>query len=320
MTHDLSIIIPCFNNQSDIDNITYRLMSIRDNSELQFEVIIIDDGSELPISVADEVANKLNLKLVHKINEGVSKARNTGLELSNAEFCVFIDSDDNVDDKFFSIVNDAIKTTDIDLAYFPYRIIKNGQPTLRGSDVVGSSIGHNLLKSIFLKKTFFHICSFVFKVEFLRRNNLKFHEEIRLSEDVLFVVSCLSKSKYIFASENAYFNYIDNSVSVINTDQGLKELNHLIAFSEIKSLDVSNLNKSKNFFILTCCINLLFRVLRRKSSDKMIKKTVLTELVNFSKSIGPSTINLTTFRGAVVFTYITALRCHLGRFIIYIGH
>lgn len=84
---NLSIIVPVYN--TPIDKLRVCLHSIikfiNFNKELNIECIIIDDGSTESISnwCCEFVSNYSNFKFYKKQNEGVSIARNTGIELSN---------------------------------------------------------------------------------------------------------------------------------------------------------------------------------------------------------------------------------------------
>ena len=108
-----SVIIPCFNaapwlRQTLQSVITQRLDNI--------EIIVIDDGS------ADESANivEKEFPLVHLIrtnNQGASKARNLGTEISKGEFIQYLDADDLLAPDKLRIQVDALKDSGADVAY-----------------------------------------------------------------------------------------------------------------------------------------------------------------------------------------------------------
>lgn len=93
-----SIIIPLFNKSSTVIR---ALSSIRKQSVQEFEVIVIDDGSnDNSFSIASKWISDLPLSeskkylILQKKNEGVSSARNFGLGIASKEFVVFLDADD----------------------------------------------------------------------------------------------------------------------------------------------------------------------------------------------------------------------------------
>ena len=92
----VSVILPVYNAATTI---TRMLDSLRDQTLVDFEVLMIDDGStDNSGAILDEYAQKDNrFRVVHKKNEGVSAARQTGVELAQGEYVIHADSDDWVD-------------------------------------------------------------------------------------------------------------------------------------------------------------------------------------------------------------------------------
>lgn len=84
----LSIIIPYYNTKEYTD----KLLDILDKQITnEIEILLIDDGSDIPYSTDYEWVN-----LFYKDNGGVSSARNLGLDKASGEYIGFIDSDDEV--------------------------------------------------------------------------------------------------------------------------------------------------------------------------------------------------------------------------------
>ena len=95
----ISIIIPCFNAELYIKE---TLESILFQTEQDFEIIVINDGSSDNTASIIEGVKDDRIKLINQANSGVSIARNNGLERSNANFIVFFDADDLMTPKFLS--------------------------------------------------------------------------------------------------------------------------------------------------------------------------------------------------------------------------
>jgi glycosyltransferase involved in cell wall biosynthesis len=86
-----SVVIPLFNKEKDI---FYTLTSVFKQTFKDYEIIIIDDGStDSSVDLIRELAHK-NIRLFSKKNEGVSIARNFGVEKANFKYIVFLDADD----------------------------------------------------------------------------------------------------------------------------------------------------------------------------------------------------------------------------------
>ena len=93
------------------------------------EIILVDDGStDNSAFMCDEWAKSdPRIKVVHKTNEGLSMARNTGIEEANGEFIFFLDSDDYVEEDLIeNCVETALKTNAQIVVYGYDRIGENG--------------------------------------------------------------------------------------------------------------------------------------------------------------------------------------------------
>ncbi len=111
MVHSVSIIIPAYNAESTIEKCTASIIeSIKNTSTPEiFEIIIINDGST--DNTKKIISNIPGVKIVnHEKNLGLSFARNSGINYSNSDYMIFIDSDivisDNwIDNMYKSIHN-----------------------------------------------------------------------------------------------------------------------------------------------------------------------------------------------------------------------
>ena len=111
----ISVIVPIYNVE---DYLPTCLNSIAAQTFKDIEVILVDDGStDKSGEICDEFCNKDNrFHVIHKKNEGVSSARNTGLDTTHGLFISFIDSDDYIHPKMLEILYNAIKETGCDVS------------------------------------------------------------------------------------------------------------------------------------------------------------------------------------------------------------
>ncbi|MCC3356088.1 glycosyltransferase [Bacillus sp. REN16] len=90
-----SIIVPVYN----VDNYLRQCIdSIISQSFNDYELILVDDGStDQSPAICDEYANNNNkIRVIHKLNGGLSDARNVGIKNATGEFIIFVDSDDYI--------------------------------------------------------------------------------------------------------------------------------------------------------------------------------------------------------------------------------
>ncbi len=116
----LSIIVPVYNVKTYIDRC---IKSILTQSYCDFELILIDDGSTDGSSLlCDEWALRdKRIVVLHKVNEGVSAARNSGLDIAKGDYITFVDSDDFIASGTYSENMDyLLNHQDVDILQYPY--------------------------------------------------------------------------------------------------------------------------------------------------------------------------------------------------------
>lgn len=98
MNEKISIIIPYYKGE---DYIHETLKSVYDQTYQNFEVIIVNDGSErAALDLIEKNSDFKNLKIIHQENQGQSSARNNGVKSATGKYILFLDCDDLIDKKF----------------------------------------------------------------------------------------------------------------------------------------------------------------------------------------------------------------------------
>ena len=113
----VSIIVPCFNCEKFIEQTLecFRVQTFKD-----FVVILINDGStDQTLDILNQWKSKrcFEMIVIDKNNEGVSKARNKGIEICNSEYLAFCDSDDLLAPTFLEDLLFGITSNDSDASY-----------------------------------------------------------------------------------------------------------------------------------------------------------------------------------------------------------
>lgn len=109
----ISVIIPVYDVA---DHVADCLRSLQAQTLGDFEALVIDDGStDNSASIAEKVIGQdPRFQLIRQQNQGLSGARNTGLELVQGTFVAFLDSDDRLDPNYLSRLWRALDTTGAD--------------------------------------------------------------------------------------------------------------------------------------------------------------------------------------------------------------
>lgn len=110
----ISVIVPVYN----VEQYLCRCIdSILNQTYHDMEIILVDDGStDTSGSICDNYANlDSRVRVLHKSNNGLSSARNAGLNIAIGEYIAFIDSDDSIDECFFSVLIKTINDFNSDI-------------------------------------------------------------------------------------------------------------------------------------------------------------------------------------------------------------
>ena len=111
-----SIIVPVYNRPDEVDEL---LESLSNQTQQDFEVIIVEDGSiKTCKDVCDKYADILALHYYAKENSGPGQSRNYGAERANGEWLIILDSDVVLPIGYLAAVDSAITHQTSDIAAF----------------------------------------------------------------------------------------------------------------------------------------------------------------------------------------------------------
>lgn len=218
----ISIIIPVYNVEKYLRSC---LDSIIEQSYKNIEIILINDGSkDSSAEICDEYALiDSRIKVVHKKNEGVSSARNIGIEMATGEYISFVDSDDWTTPESYSILAEKIilanKPDIIRFNAYKNNSIINPLPlngVLKDKDLrekfVYPMIGAEHFDGTFILGVPWLYC---LKKELIDRYKLRFILYNRL-EDRLFNISALLRAESVLFITEALYHYRTNDGSISN--------------------------------------------------------------------------------------------------------
>ena len=231
---ELSIIIPVYNLQDYLQNCINSI--INQNNLKNYEIILIDDGSKDKSGIiCDEYSKRYHfIKTIHKDNEGVSSARNVGLNHSKGKYILFVDGDDTLSNNMIEKLLGILRNSNIQLIQFNYNEVVEdiGNVTPIGSNdgkILKIENTENILKEFLKKKITISLWNKIFAREIIE--NLIFDEKIHHYEDKLFIFESVLKCES-FAQINVLgYNYLKrkNSASY-----------DLFKYSYLEILDVDN--------------------------------------------------------------------------------
>jgi glycosyltransferase involved in cell wall biosynthesis len=109
-----SVILPSYNRALKLPK---AIDSVLAQSYTNFELIIVDDGSEDDTRKVVESYNDSRLVYLYQKNKGVCAARNQGIRISNSNYITFLDSDDYSDNDWLSNFYDLIQQDKSDIVF-----------------------------------------------------------------------------------------------------------------------------------------------------------------------------------------------------------
>lgn len=107
-----SFIVPVYNTEKYLKKC---LDSLVNQTYKDFEIIVVNDGStDKSSNIISKYQKKYkNIIVIDKENEGLSMARNRGVQKSSGKYIIFVDSDDYVSNKLLEEVDKKIDDSDI---------------------------------------------------------------------------------------------------------------------------------------------------------------------------------------------------------------
>ena len=126
MRHLISVIVPVYNVEQYLKECIH---SILKQTYQNFEMILVDDGStDRSGEICDEYSLKdERIKVIQKVNGGLSSARNTGIEEAKGSFFAFIDSDDYIDKVFLEALYHQLMEKDADICECSFFRLKHNK-------------------------------------------------------------------------------------------------------------------------------------------------------------------------------------------------
>lgn len=209
--YKVSIIIPCYNigyksNNNYFDNMFDSLLNQTIGFE-DLEIVLIDDCS------ADNTRDILlnlnekydNVKIVlSDVNRGAGETRNAGLDASSADYIIFLDSDDMMEEHSIETMYNEIISNDVDFVKTNYYIVTD--EIRKYHSFHDGKIFVNPQKGDMSKITNGFVWGVIYDKSFLINNNIRFKKTF--ADDSLFTSECFNKTeKDILFLENCYSVY-----------------------------------------------------------------------------------------------------------------
>jgi len=224
----VSIIVPVYNVEKYLK---CSMDSLMNQTLKDIEIILVDDGSpdHCP-AMCDEYAKQDHrVKVIHKKNEGLGFARNSGLEIATGEYIAFVDSDDYVALGTYLKLYSIMEETNVDVVYFSYqgfdvhgnkwmgidaRKEKRYQNEEEVRQLMLDMIG-NPPEARYDNDTSFSAWSGLYRHDVIKKYGIRFKSEREfMSEDLVFNLDYLLHSSKVINIPDAFYHYRVNPSSL----------------------------------------------------------------------------------------------------------
>lgn len=213
----ISVIIPVYNTEKYLRKC---ILSILNQRNCEIEIILIDDESTDESGIiCDEFETKYeNVKTIHQKNSGASIARNVGIDNSTGDYVSFIDSDDFIDDGFYSNMEKNAVENDADLVICNVRLnFDKSMPIIYSKNKSMKLCGDQLIISYLRGDLCQHcVCPRLYRRTLI--GNTRFTEKVVFGEDVLFNYEVFSKSKISYYNSLPMYNYMIRKNSIMHSE------------------------------------------------------------------------------------------------------
>lgn len=258
----LSVIVPVYNTKEYVNEC---LKSLANQSLKEIEILLINDGS------TDGSGNLLKLwekkdnrfKYVEQANNGLSAARNKGLELLTGEYVAFLDSDDWINTKIdlermlllAERENADIVAGNV-LAVYPNQVFRlwdenfsvnfHDKEVMSGKDFFGRMIANRCYIPM--------VYNYIYKVSYIKKHNFIFLPNI-VHEDELWTPQVLALAPKVIFSNIQHYCYRQRRSSIMNSTALDKRFLSLKVI--IHHLSNFTLGKEKDYVEETFYLNIL---------------------------------------------------------------
>lgn len=214
--YKISVIVPVFNAERYLKRC---VESIINQTFLDFELILVDDGSsDNSGKICDEYAKKdKRICAIHSLNNGVSQARNIGINEAKGKYIAFCDSDDYIDSGFLQHAYDICENNHIGLYKTSYYLDSDISVKKSGSIETPQKYFNSLeipeKDFTFLVENNYltSCCTSLFRRDIINRT--RFDVNMVFGEDVKFVFDILNKNYSVFVDNRYYYHYVSNPKS-----------------------------------------------------------------------------------------------------------
>ncbi len=231
----VSIIVPIYNVEKYLPDC---INSILAQKYRDFELILIDDGStDSCPRICDENAEKdERIRVIHRINGGVSAARNSGLDVAKGIYIAFCDGDDYWKPDYLQQLVDIILIKNVDCIVSNYIEIDEFGQSIRKTSIpskmnIITSLEDRymyILQGILGGKYGWEVWTRLFRADIIQKQQIRFCTTCgNYAEDMGFVLEYSLYANKIYSTEYCGYCYINHVGSMMRNSKDMVKLSQV---------------------------------------------------------------------------------------------
>ena len=234
----VTVIVPVYNVQ---DYIRECITSIQSQTYTNLDILIINDGTkdESINVIQDLIDSDDRIRVINQLNQGLSGARNTGIDNAKGDYIAMVDSDDKIKPLFIERLLEIAQMTNADIVRGSFRDLDGNIPKGWIADFkTPATTGSDVLDKFLDNNTSFVVWSSLYKTEFLINNKLRFIPRILL-EDGDFTSRAYLKAETVVTTNITEYQYRIRPGSILtsNNAQRMSDSEALVIQNFIKLHD-----------------------------------------------------------------------------------
>ena len=221
----VSIVVPVYNVEKYLDRC---IESIVNQTYKNLEIILVDDGSTDASSKKcdDWLEKDSRISVVHKENQGLGYARNTGIENASGKYIFFFDSDDYVALEAVQKCVEVAEELNADTVVFNRsNVYSDGRIEKAENNMSLCTYAADEIKNVFLPNLFNYgagvgvsAWSKMFSLVLIKKHSFAFASERDIiSEDAIFCMDYFSASERVALIPDSLYYYYKNDKSLTRT-------------------------------------------------------------------------------------------------------
>lgn len=274
-----SFIVPVYNTEKFLKKC---LDSLVNQTYKDFEIIVVNDGStDKSSSIISKYQKKYkNIIVIDKENEGLSMARNRGVQKSSGKYIIFVDSDDYVSNKLLEEVDKKIDDSDIlrfQIATEDEEYTKINEYHEEGFE---SMCGYDAFKYLSSYHFVEPAWCYVIRKNYYIENKFSFKKDV-YHEDFGLIPHVIYKARKVKSIDFIGYYYIQRNGSIMNNNdykKTVKKAFDMLEQYKTMRLFAKNINRKNNLddYFLSYISNSVIVKARELKKDE--KKVYINEL------------------------------------------